>query len=107
MRNLRGWSQEEMADKLKISLPAYSKIERNKTDIGFSRLNQIADTLKIKLVDLLSLSANNSQQFDLQKLLAEKENEIIKLQAKLIELLEVKPQNSRFTDGKSPEKGAF
>jgi transcriptional regulator with XRE-family HTH domain len=99
VRNLRGWSQEEVADKLNISLPAYSKIERNKTDVSFSRLNQVADVLKITLIDLLSLSPNGSEQFNLQKLLAEKENEIIKLQSKLIELLELKSPGQKKIDG--------
>jgi transcriptional regulator with XRE-family HTH domain len=101
IRNLKGWSQEEVADKLGISLPAYSKIERNKTDVGFSRLNQIADVLHIKLVDLLSLSANDPEQLNLQKLLAEKENEIIKLQNKLIELLELNSAASKHRDARS------
>ena len=89
-RNIKGWSQEEMADKLELSLPAYSKIERNITDVGFKRLTQIAKVLGITVVDLLSVSSKPSEQSDLQKLLNERDKEINKLQKKIIELLEKK-----------------
>jgi len=38
LRDIKGWSQADIAYKLDISLPAYSKIERNITDINYSRL---------------------------------------------------------------------
>lgn len=87
-RNLNGWSQEAMADKLNLSLPAYSRIERNITDVGFKRLTQIAKAFGITVVDLLSVSSKPSEQTDLQKALVEKDKEINKLQKKIIELLE-------------------
>jgi transcriptional regulator with XRE-family HTH domain len=87
-RNLKGWSQDDMADKLEISLPAYSKIERNITDVSISRLTQIAKVFGITVIDLLSVSTKPSEQSDLQKLLREKDKEINKLQKKVIELLE-------------------
>ena len=87
-RNLKNWSQEEMADKLNLSLPAYSKIERNITDVGFKRLTQIAKVLGISLVELLSVSSKPFEQTDMQKILTEKDKEINKLQKKIIELLE-------------------
>lgn len=89
-RNLKNWSQEEMADKLNLSLPAYSKIERNITDVGFKRLTQIAKTFGLTVVELLSTSESGITQSDLQKLLAERDKEINKLQKKIIELLEKK-----------------
>ena len=89
-RNLKNWNQEEIAHRLNISLPAYSKIERNITDVNLSRLNQIAKVLGISIIELLSLSLKPLEQTDLQKLLIEKEKEINKLQKKIIELLEKK-----------------
>ena len=89
-RNVKGWSQEEMADKLNLSLPAYSKIERNITDVGFKRLTQISKVYGITVVDLLSVSSKPSEQTDLKKALIEKDKEINKLQKKIIELLEKK-----------------
>ncbi len=87
-RNLKGWSQDDMADKLDISLPAYSKIERNITDVSYKRMNQIAGVFGITVIELLSLSTKPSEQSDLQNTLREKEKEINKLQKKVIELLE-------------------
>lgn len=89
-RNLKDWSQEEMADKLSLSLPAFSKIERNITDVGFKRLTQIAKVFGITVVDLLSVSSKPGEQTDLQKALAERDKEINRLQKKIIELLEKK-----------------
>lgn len=87
-RNLKGWSQEEMADKLSLSLPAYSKIERNITDIGFKRLTQISKTFGVTVVELLSVGVKSGEHTDLQKALIEKDKEINRLQKKVIELLE-------------------
>ena len=89
-RNLKNWNQEEIAHRLDISLPAYSKIERNITDVSFSRLNQIAKVLGLSVIELLSISFKSLEQTDLQKLLTEKEKEINKLQKRIIELLEKK-----------------
>ena len=54
MRTLKNYSQENMAEMLNISLNAYAKIEREETNVSMSRLEQIADVLKISLIDLLS-----------------------------------------------------
>jgi transcriptional regulator with XRE-family HTH domain len=55
VRSLKGWTQEQMADKLEISTYAYAKIERGETDVNFSRLQQIAEVMEIDLLQLLSL----------------------------------------------------
>ena len=49
-----GLTQENMAAKLGISTNAY-KIEQGKTDVNFSRLEQIADAMEIDLPQLLGL----------------------------------------------------
>ncbi len=54
MRTLRGWSQEEMAEKLSMSVSGYAKIERGGTDIPLSRLEQIAQMLGIELQNLFN-----------------------------------------------------
>jgi transcriptional regulator with XRE-family HTH domain len=87
-RTLKGWGQEQMANKLDLSLPAYSKIERNITDVGFKRLTQIAKVFGITVVELLSLSSKSTEQTDLQKIIIEKDREINKLQKRIIELLD-------------------
>ena len=42
LRHQKGWSQEDVAKRLDISIPAFSKIETGITDVNLSRLNQIA-----------------------------------------------------------------
>jgi transcriptional regulator with XRE-family HTH domain len=49
----RGYSQEFMAFSLNISQNAYSKIEREQTELTVKRLYEIAGLLKISAVDLL------------------------------------------------------
>jgi transcriptional regulator with XRE-family HTH domain len=89
-RNLKNWSQEEMADRLNISLPAYSKIERNITDVGYKRLLQISKILGITIIELLSDPTKKSEQANLKEIIAEKDKEINALQKKIIKLLEEK-----------------
>lgn len=119
-RKLRGWSQEELADKLGMSLNGYGDIERGTTDIPFSRLNQITQTFGVNLNELLGLnekgilnlaceqnkstwiqgsqftSDHQQLKFDFEKaqlLLAEKDKEIALLK-EIIELLKAKNEVS-------------
>jgi XRE family transcriptional regulator, regulator of sulfur utilization len=50
----RGLSQENMADLLSLSTTAYGDIERGKTDLTLSRLNQIAKVFDLSLTALLN-----------------------------------------------------
>jgi transcriptional regulator with XRE-family HTH domain len=56
IRLFKGWSQEEMAGKLEISVNAYAKIERGETDINLSRLKQVAEVLHTELSELFNFS---------------------------------------------------
>ena len=56
VRQLKGWSQEEVASKLEMSQNGYGCIERGETDINLSRLEQIATLFGVKLADLLELT---------------------------------------------------
>jgi len=62
-RKSKGWSQEEMAEKLKMSTSGYANIEQGKTDIQQSRLRQISKVLGIKLSELIDLEDKNFQIF--------------------------------------------
>lgn len=53
IRQSRSLSQENVAEGLKISVTAYSKIERGVTNIPFSRLNQISEYFGMSAVALL------------------------------------------------------
>lgn len=59
IRQLKNWSQEDMAEKLQMSVKGYANIEQGHTDVKLSRLEQIADTFDINLLDLLGLNENN------------------------------------------------
>lgn len=48
-RQKKGWSQLETAELLKISVPAFSKIETDVTDVNVSRLSQIADLFEVHI----------------------------------------------------------
>ena len=54
MRELNDWTQEDMADKLHMSLNSYAKLERGESKIYLEKLEQVAEVFNIDLVDLLS-----------------------------------------------------
>ncbi|MFK5969054.1 MAG: helix-turn-helix transcriptional regulator [Candidatus Marithrix sp.] len=61
IREINGWSQNEMASKLNMSTSGYSSIERGETNIQYSRLEQIAKILDLKLSELTDLDDRNFQ----------------------------------------------
>ena len=71
IRHLKGWSQEEVAHKLEMSVNGYSSIERGETDVKLSRLEQIAQVFEMELLELLGVNDktvfrgthNNNNQF--------------------------------------------
>jgi transcriptional regulator with XRE-family HTH domain len=48
-RKSLGFKQKQIADKLRITQQAYSKIENNPGMLTLSRLNQVCNLLKIKI----------------------------------------------------------
>ncbi len=54
LRELKGFKQEFMADQLGISVGAYSKLERDETEISHERLQQIAKVFDLSVPDMLS-----------------------------------------------------
>jgi transcriptional regulator with XRE-family HTH domain len=93
LRRKKGWSQEDVAKQLDISIPAFSKIETGFTDINLSRLEQVAAIFEISVVQLLTLNDGNQEQSintldTLNKKLLSREAEVIDLQKKVIELFE-------------------
>ena len=61
-----------MADKLDLSVNGYANIERGETDVQISRLEKIAETFGMELLELFSfgeknvfyLAAENNQNFN-------------------------------------------
>ena len=94
LRHQKGWSQEEVAKRLDISIPAFSKIETGITDINLSRLEQIAVLFEMSVVQLLTYNEVEQDQKiaseleNVNKKLMDRETEVIDLQKKVIELFE-------------------
>jgi len=63
MRQLKEFSQEEMAEKLELSLNGYANIERGETDVQMSRLEQIAKIFDMDLMELLNFGEKNILYF--------------------------------------------
>lgn len=59
MRQLKGYSQEDIAEKLGMSVKGYSDIERGKTNLQMNRLEEIAQILEIDIFELLSFGEKN------------------------------------------------
>jgi transcriptional regulator with XRE-family HTH domain len=94
LRHQKGWSQEDVAKRLDISIPAFSKIETGITDINLSRLEQISTLFEMSVVQLLTFNeTEQNQKFQneletVNKKLMDRETEVIDLQKKVIELFE-------------------
>ncbi len=94
LRHQQGWSQDDVAKRLDISIPAFSKIETGITDINLSRLEQIATLFEMSVVQLLTFNdAEYEQKYvneleTVNKKLMDREIEMIDLQKKVIELFE-------------------
>jgi transcriptional regulator with XRE-family HTH domain len=67
LREIRGFSQEYMAERMGISQAGYSKMERETTDLTLTRLEQIANVLEINPMDLIAMDEkivfNNCNRF--------------------------------------------
>ena|SRR5580698_10286431 len=93
IRQQKGWSQEEVAHKLGISIPALSKIETAVTDVNLSRLEQIADIYEISISKLFTSDAEELKTEVLNRKYAkmnsaERDAELTNLQRKVISLYE-------------------
>jgi transcriptional regulator with XRE-family HTH domain len=94
-RELTGYTQEEVADKLNVATSTYGKLERGETLIDVERLKEIADIFETSIADLIDLesfTANKNKSVAENK---EQENTylfilqtLIKINEKLPELLE-------------------
>ncbi len=63
IRLFKGWSPEETAARLCVSVNGYAKIERGESDITLSRLEQIAEIFGIDPSELFGLSEKNIFHF--------------------------------------------
>lgn len=63
LREAQGWSQEEMAEKVGLSVHGYAKIERGETQLNIPRLRQICEVLNYDLLELMALGEKNIVYF--------------------------------------------
>src|SRR5690606_27252380 len=63
-RELKGFTREQMAHDLNLSISAYGNIERNQTDLTISRIQQIAEILEVDMSQILNFDA--SQVFNIE-----------------------------------------
>lgn len=63
LREQKHWSQERMAEQLKMSTNGYAKIERGESTLNLERLEQVADAFDINVVDLLAMEHQRNVVF--------------------------------------------
>lgn len=54
LRTSHQWTQEDIAEKLNMSVNGYSKIERGKSSINIEKLKQIAQVFNMYILELIS-----------------------------------------------------
>ncbi|MET3112958.1 transcriptional regulator with XRE-family HTH domain [Pedobacter sp. CG_S7] len=98
LRQKKGWTLVQIAEMVKISVPAFSKIETGPTDINMSRLKQLANIFGVHVMEILYEEGKNPQNAlveianGLRRELEVQDATVNMLQKKLIELYgEVRP----------------
>ncbi|THA00772.1 helix-turn-helix domain-containing protein [Rodentibacter pneumotropicus] len=66
MREIRKWSQEEMAEKMNMSLNGYARIERGETKLSLEKLEQIANIFNMDALEFMQ-TANSGTYFILNE----------------------------------------
>lgn len=53
-REVRGWTQEQMAERLNVSINTYARVERGESALSWQRLEEILAVLEIDLKNLIT-----------------------------------------------------
>ncbi|RZM26842.1 MAG: XRE family transcriptional regulator [Pedobacter sp.] len=93
LRQQHQLTQEQIAEKLNCSIPAYSKMETGSTDVNTARLYQIAAVYGIEVFEIFLAGEDFKHTYltkisTLQHELDAKKDEIFSMQQKLIRLYE-------------------
>ncbi|MBB5437343.1 transcriptional regulator with XRE-family HTH domain [Pedobacter sp. AK017] len=91
LRKNRHWLQRDVAERLNISVPAYSKIECAQTEVTISRLKQLAVILEVKVCWLMDGEEDavlHQENEVLKEQLRASHTEIMVLQKKLLACVE-------------------
>ena len=59
LREVKGYSQEYMANQLGISQSTYCKMEKNERMINFQNINKIASILETKMVEIVVIDLSH------------------------------------------------
>ena len=108
VRQIKGFTQEDIAEQLGMSPNAYGDIERGDTDVKLSRLLQLAKLFEMKPAELfepsdktsVNFKGNNqcknhfyigsSNEIETEKFVIEQKDKEIALLKRIIELMETK-----------------
>ena len=92
LREVRQWTQEEMAQKLNMTTKGYAKIERGETLSNLPRLEQIAEIFGMHICQLLSYgeggnlyAGNASQETETLRLILLHKEELLTHKNEIIE----------------------
>ena len=58
VREIKGFSQENMADELGMSVTGYGKIERNEVSVNFDKLVRISEIIGVELENIIGFDEN-------------------------------------------------
>lgn len=58
LREIKHWSQEQMAERLNMSKNGYAKVERGETRLTVDTLDKISQAFDMDMVELMNLSDN-------------------------------------------------
>lgn len=87
LRFEKEWTQQNVAQRLNISIPTYSKYETGSTDINLSKIQKLAKIYNTTVVRLLSPDEEDYRSHEvsrLKKKLSESQITVIELQAELL-----------------------
>ena len=59
----KGYTQEQLAEKIDVSVAFLSRVERGNSKINLNRLNQLCDLLDISEGDILTGAGNTSNHY--------------------------------------------
>jgi transcriptional regulator with XRE-family HTH domain len=62
LRNARGWTQEDLADRVGLSTRYVGQIERSQASMSITVLGRLAEALSVGAADLVEGSSRRSRQ---------------------------------------------
>jgi transcriptional regulator with XRE-family HTH domain len=99
-RKLKKLSQQNLADKIDVSVRMFGEYEKQTTDIGLLKLQKIAEILEISIFDLIELKDEEKPKQENNTTGLETE---IVIRDKMIQMLEI--ENQRLKDEVAELKG--